>query len=65
VLNIPLFLATLLLGVALVLATRGIALLVRGPAVDLALVRLLFGSLVHVSACLTLLRLIGCQSSTR
>src|SRR5438034_47356 len=65
VLDIPLILTTLLPGVALVLATCGIALLVRGPAVDLALVCLLLGSLVHVPACLTLLRLIGCLSSTR
>jgi hypothetical protein len=65
VLDVPFLLAAFLLRVALVLSALGVALLVCGPAVDLACARFLFGSLVCVPALLALLRLVGGQGSAR
>ena len=65
VLDVSLFLATVLLGFALVLPAGSVALLIRGAAVDLLRTRVLLGSLVGVAALLALLRLVGGQGQPR
>ena len=64
VLDVLLLLATVLLGVALVLAAFGIVLLVCGLAVDFGLSCFLLCILLRVPAVATLLRLLGGQGST-
>ena len=65
VLDVSLLLATVLLGVALVLATFGIVLLVCGLAVDFVLACLIFCVLLRVPAVAPLVRLIGGQGESR
>ncbi len=48
VFDVSLFLATVLLGFALVLSAGGVALLIRGSAIDLLRTRVLLGSLVGI-----------------
>jgi len=63
VLDVSLFLATVLLRFALVVSARGIALLVLGPAIYFFGTSILFRTLVCVPALLALLRLIRGQGS--
>jgi len=65
VLDVSLFLATVLLRFALVVSARGIALLVLGPAIYFFGTSILFRTLVGVPALLALLRLIRGQGSAR
>src|SRR4051812_13377787 len=65
VLDVALFLAAILLGFALVLAARSIALVVLLPAVDLGRAGLLLGALVRLAPVLALLPLLRGQGGRR